>query len=390
MILKETNQKTSHLSIFDVADATRKEPNLTRLYAYLLAKDPYVLKAFLERLGIDYKDNHAQTILNATKIMIEKDYACDRADTPKGAQRNKKNFVRGRTDIEIEIPKLGVYIIIECKIKKNKPTAEQFEKYAQYFKDKPKNYKKIFVFISAHKGIYLTDKNISIFDLTWRDTIADIEDLKFGNSDLRKQFLAYYGRGYGMGVHGEILIQDLSDKDEIRRFKDNSYRREKLNTTPLYFAPYFTRKSGVGEGIQTISSILGIITTKNISWTAIQDDCTAFLKNAGIDESESDALLKKWRKSINIAKIKDVVFTYFFLGNPVKISPSLKKGKGEYAKNWVGPSRIPQNRRVSVLEFIRRMGMAPLISDNTPVLKQPDKKSAARKKATASRKKTSK
>ena len=58
----------------------------------------------------------------------------------------------------------------------------------------------------------------------------------------------------------EILIQDLSDETEIERYNYLVYRRDESYGPPLYFAPYFTKKNKNGDGIKSLSKILGIIT----------------------------------------------------------------------------------------------------------------------------------
>ena len=219
------------------------------------------------------------------------------------------------------------------------------------------NYRnKVFVFISTHRGINLTEKDFLIFDITWREVVDRIWKIKSTECELRQQFISYYERKYGMSVQGEILIQDLSDKDEIRRFELNSYRRKKINTAPLYFSPYFTRTGqSVREGIISISRILGIVTIANIKWEKVKNDCASFVETAYQNDSDKrKQLLSKWKKSINILKEndKDITFTYFFLDDPIKINKPILKS--EKSKNWIH-RMIPKNRCVSFSEFIKRM-----------------------------------
>ena len=146
MKIKNYNQSESYFSFFDILDSSKKEYNLSKSFAYLLSKDSYALKTFLEFIGVNCKKKNANKILKNALIEIEHKYG------------------DSRTDIEIEIKPLNLFIIIECKIRKNNARKEQFEKYEKILNSRElKN--KIFVFISEQRGINLTSTNTHIIDI---------------------------------------------------------------------------------------------------------------------------------------------------------------------------------------------------------------------------------
>ena len=133
--------------------------------------------------------------------------------------------------------------------------------------------------------------------------------------------------------------------------QNNLYRRDETAGGPLYFAPYFTRKSNQEEGISFISRVLGILVINSKEIINYKDDLLTYSNN-------NPDLVKKWLKGIN--GDADKIFTYYFLDDPVQLKkvlkkdPSKSKGRG---KNWIS-AMIPKNRCVSFEDFIKQMVLA--------------------------------
>ena len=150
------------------------------------------------------------------------------------------------------------------------------------------------------------------------------------------------------------LIQDLGNKNEIKRFrKYQVYRRDVVFGSPLYFAPYFTKRANQkeGEGICFLSKILGILSLKPKNIENFRDDLMKF-------SNHSKGLTEKWIDGVKtIYADTEKVFSFFFLDEPLKLSHPLKKDKTRKkgrGKDWIA-AMIPKNRCVSFLEFARRI-----------------------------------
>ena len=348
MDIKQTNQKTTYLNLFDIADSSRKEVHLSKILAYVMAKDERALRAFLGLLDIDaIKGKWRSQLHENASVCIEKSYS------DKGA----------RTDIEIRIDNPKVFIIVECKVKGGKATEGQFKKYEPiYNRQEYNDYKKYFVFLSHQSGINLLDSgDIEVIDITWRSVINSFWDVCNAEevTDFR-DFINYYERSYAMFNQKEILVQDV-DAQSVERFERLFYRRDKVNGAPLYFAPYFTRVSGKKEGISAISKILGIITTKDISWEKVEDRCRKFLELASKDEEAKERILAKWQEGVDDEQEKGTVLTYYFLDEPVRLKPPLVKKNTKDSKGWIG-GMISKNRCVTFAEFMRNS----VLFDNNP------------------------
>ncbi len=330
MKIKEAGINISILNPFDLL--SKDEVGLSKTFAYVLAREPVALYSFLHILGI--KTQNTRKNFRATSIEIER--------------------VReeGRTDIEIKQPG-KFHVIIECKVKSNK-VRQQRTQYLRSFDDKSK---KVLCFITGvndfNKEIY---DDIEIHNLGWLEILGLFDKPKFKDINLIRNFLDFMRKGFNMREQKEILIQDVGNDREIRRFREfQIYRRDVVFGSPLYFSPYFTRKANQqeGEGIFYLSKILGILSLKPHSIENFRDDLCDFSDN-------NEELTNRWMrgvKSINWSNDAERVFTYFFLDEPLKLNNPLKKegtrkkGKG---KDWIG-SQIPKNRCVSFLEFARRM-----------------------------------
>lgn len=304
------------------------ETGLTKAFAFTLAKDSSTLFKFLHYLGIE-----------------EKNYKSNYRDIEVYIERKRKG---GRTDIEI-ILKGSFHVIIEAKIRKNRITNQRTQ-YLSFFENQPK---KVLCFITQNYDYKKqTADEIAIKHIDWSDIDDLIDNKELLQNSVVRDFQNYLRRGYQLRKQNEILIQDLSNENEMEKYRDyNIYRRDTTFGSPLYFSPYFTRIANQpeGEGISHFSKILGIINCKPKDLKKFTDDLKEFSDN-------NEELLTKWLKGTKHDN-EESYFTYFFLDNPVKLkTPLLKDGttnKGR-GKNWIA-AQIPPNRCVSFEEFIKRM-----------------------------------
>jgi hypothetical protein len=321
MEIKNYNQKNTYYNLFDVMDTSGKETNLAKFLAYMMSKHSCVFKRVIQLIintgsfedkvicESKIKGKNAKKLLERSDIGIEHCYS----------KEDLNSEDAGRTDIEIKIyddskSKIDIFFVLECKVHSNKATIEQFEKYKNIFKLKNNEADfQFFVYLSDQNGINLFDNDIIIIDLNWRDIINSLYEYQDINEEIM-QFINYFERSYGMSNQKEILVQDLGVTKETDRYNNCVYRRDKVNGSPLYFAPYFTRnadnkKNTLPEGIHSISKILGIITTNDIKWEKVEDSCNQFLDmvSCKFDKDEigtelfekySNDLLAKWKIGI--------------------------------------------------------------------------------------------
>lgn len=296
--------------------------------------------------------NYASKYFEDLSVRLEKDY--------RGI---------GRTDIELFF---GDYqIIFECKVKNNYVGIEQNSKYLGCFGKRVK--KKILCFLTQDvpSNRILTEmkrKQIEVCYFSWTDIIFIL--CKYKPNDTNKkvveEFLSYYERTHKMRNIKEVLVQDLSNATEIKRFFDNKiYRTKPVNGTPLYFSPHFTVKAiedaelikrNINDtGIYYMAEIVGVMTgfaQDVFLQTERLDSFVELLKN--VDEEEYK---NNWKKGIKINNEKDKEYTFFFLGEilplpkPIKKDGGIEKGRG---KDWIAAS-VSKNRCIPFKEFIRRM-----------------------------------
>ncbi len=325
MILKPANFSEYAINQFHLLE--NNETGLSKAFAYVISKRPDIFFNFLRFLGLERWKS--EKIFNKTSIEVEK-------------FRNE-----GRTDIEIYCPN-EFHVIIECKVGNNKITRQR-EQYIDSFYDVPEKY---LCFISQTNDYKMKiHKDIGIKNIGWIDIDNLIDDRAYENDELIREFQCFLRRGYKLRNQKEILIQDLSDKTELIKYKQfNVYRRDTIFGSPLYFSPYFTRQADQEkEGIWYISKILGIITAKPIEIISFKDDLKIF-------SDSKELLVDKWLSGVKLDS-ENKIYTYFFLDNPVKLNkPLLKDGgieKGR-GKNWIA-AKIPKNRCVTFQEFVKRM-----------------------------------
>lgn len=329
MIIKQANFKKSVLTYFDLLG--QDEVALTKALAYVFSMNSKALFTFLHAIGIKTKN----TATNFKQVSIE-------IEKPKG---------KGRTDIEILL-KNKFHVIIEAKVKDNKVTEQRY-KYLSAFSDSTKT--NILCLISNQMDSNIeTRKEAKIVNISWSDIILLFEKEFFTEKNKKEddeivnKFMRFAMKYYKINEQKEILIQDLSDKTEIQRFKEYKlYRRNVTFGTPLYFAPYFTKNSNKNEGfgISYLSKIIGIITLNPSDVQQFTDDILNFA-------SDNKELMQLWINGIKLGN-ENKVFTYYLLDDPLKIEPKLFKDH-KNSKNWLN-SQISQNRCVSFHEFTKRL-----------------------------------
>jgi len=333
MKIKESGLERTPLNRFDLLGDN--EVALSKAFAWILGHEPKILYRFLHSIGVNVKNT--KNNFKNTSIVIE------------------RHREEGRTDIEI---KQGdkFHIIIESKVGNNK-VSKQREQYLKCFsKNSGKN---VLCFITGVNDYKLQKVNaVDIHNLSWNQILNIYDNKDFCEIKLVDEFLSFIRKGYKMNNQKEILIQDLAISEEIKKYIENNiYRRKAIFGSPLYFAPYFTRKSGrvEGEGVSYLSKILGILTLSPKDIDNYKDELSQF--------TENEILLSKWVKGIkeDNKRIKEdnkrILYTYFFLDTPLKLRVPLKKdvgrGKG-IGTNWIS-KMIPKNRCVTFQEFTQRL-----------------------------------
>lgn len=328
MEIKKTGSPKSVISLFDLLG--NDETALSKAFAFVLGKDIDAFKDFLKFIGVSKRITDS----SFRQVRITTEYTRD----------------EGRTDIEIEIGK-EIHIIIEAKVRKNR-VHQQRTQYLTAFKESAKE--KVLVFLTQERDSNKQiAEDVKIINTSWLDVTGLYDQKKFINNELVFQFLRFVSKNYKMNEQKEILIQDLSDKTELERYrKHNLYRRDQTFGTPLYFAPYFTRSANQpeGEGISYLSKILGVLTIIPNEIDNYEIDLRRF--------KDDNEIVTNWIKGVklNSAEITETL-TYYFLDEPVTINDNLlkdrsnKKGRG---KNWIA-AMIPKNRCVTFEEFVRRM-----------------------------------
>lgn len=326
MIIKETGQSYSILNRFSLLG--RNEVALSKGFSFVLGKEREAMFTFLRHLGVKLKN----TENNYNKIEVEVERKRD----------------RNRTDIEISFPN-RFHIIIECKVRKGKVTEQRTQYIRNFNTDCPQN---ILCFITQERDSTTQQvDNVEVTYLGWLEIIDLFTSRKYQNIELIKEFCKYAIRTYNMNEQKEILIQDLSDTTEMKRYKEYKvYRRPETFGIPLYFAPHFTRnaKQEEGVGISYLSKVIGTLTMKPSEIVNTSTELSKF--------SKDEPLRNSWIKGVKLDN-DDIIYTYYFLDEPIKLNkplqkdPGIKKGRGV---GWIAAA-IPPNRCVSFKEFTKRM-----------------------------------
>jgi len=326
MILKRPETHKTTYNLLDLLGAD--EVALSKAFSFLLSSDREAYFHFLRFLDVPIKN----TLNNfkSASIIIEK-------------KRDE-----GRTDIEL-LHEGKYHIIIECKIGKGK-VLKQRTQYLTSFDNSAKT--KILCFLTQQRDSNKQiKKGVIIKNTSWLDIIELFNIKYYTKKPIASDFLKFATKNYKMRNLKEILIQDLSDKTEIRRFKEYGvYRREQTFGTPIYFAPYFNRGSGEIEGISNLSRILGVLTFNPVDLENFHSDLESF--------SNDGSTVDKWVEGIILGKHKKrFLYTYYFLDEPLKFNKPLMKDGGREkgrGKNWIA-AMIPPNRCVTFYDFIKHI-----------------------------------
>ena len=158
----------------------------------------------------------------------------------------------------------------------------------------------------------------------------------------------------------EILVQDLAWHTEVERYKKGCiYKGHATSAYPLYFAPYFTRKSGEIEGISSIAKVLFIMKTsitelnKEIKNTAFYDELKRYALDT-FDTTKTEELINNWIVGVKMpCNNPNEECTFYFLDFPQKLPHPLLKEKGG-GKGWIS-LMIPINRMISFDQIMYQM-----------------------------------
>jgi hypothetical protein len=328
MIIKNSGQPVSCLKKFDLLG--NNEEALSKSFAYVLGYEAKALFKFLQYIGMPIC--YSERTFKRISIITE------------------KKTKEGTIDIEIkDTDKL--HVIIESKIKRNRIKKQR----TQYFDSFDKNCnRKVLCFLTQERDTNKQiEKDVQIINISWYDINELFNNKTFIQRDLINEFINFSIKNYQMNEQREILIQDLSHKIEITRFKEYKiYKRDQTFGSPLYFAPYFTRKGNLieGEGISYLAKILGILTLNPKDIIHFETDLRRFCNN--------EITVKKWIEGVLLG-LEDSknIFTFYFLDEPLKLSKNLIKegttikGRG---KGWIA-AMIPKNRCVTFQEFAKRL-----------------------------------
>lgn len=321
MKIKLENHNQTPLNYFDLLG--NDENALSKAFTYILAKEPKAYLLFLKYIGFTYLQ--------------------EKSHFPKVRIDIQKKRDEGVTDIEL-FSKNEYHIIIECKINNNKIISQR-EQYIPSF-DKDVKKKILCLLTQEIDKNLLIDEGVDVRYLSWLDIIDIFDNKILKNNENVRMFLQYIQRRYKL-TRREILIQDLSIENEIIKYLDyNIYSRDETYGRPLYFAPYFTKKSNRLEGISYLSAIIGILTLVPEERDDLKDELELF--------TQDENLIEKWMKGINSENNANTKKTYYFLDNPITFKKSLKKVPRIESKNWIS-SMIPKNRCVTFEEFIKHI-----------------------------------
>lgn len=343
MVCIKESGSNKFVSLFDLFGDT--EYGLSKGLAYLLASEEKVFCSCMKDLfGITYIKKYFKEL----SVTIEKSY-------------QDKN----RSDIELIFG--DYHIIFENKVKNNKLNKKQNERYK---KDFEKNRKKYLCLITESLSDYRISKksDITIKYKTWFDIMSIFENNLFDKNKQVKNFKQYYERVFKMNNIKEILVQDLSSEDNVNLFNDYGiYKRNNGTGFPLYFAPYFTKKNKNVEGIEFITKVICVYTGTAGEIIEQKNDLTNYAENFVSQkfskdeqeerEKEVKSLVDKWIKGLGSLKDDSTEYTFYFLGEKIKLFRSLKKDGGNKkgrGKNWIA-AMISKNRCVSFEEFIKHL-----------------------------------
>jgi hypothetical protein len=308
-------------SIFRLAGSD--EDALTYALGFLLARDPIFCVELVRLCGVkapqSFKHDYAVHLQEVTDPRY------------------------GRRDIVIEAGK--VRIVLEAKIGRAEPTADQLLKYvaddakwANFTIRAVVALTQVELLTATRDAVVskLTHKRIRFSSIQWHQIIELA--FKHRQSDdsavpqyLFDEFISYIRRDYDMGYYdAEVMVQDVNPLN-AKIFEESWMYVTALKDkkAPLYFAPYFTKK-GANSGISMISRVMD---TKTVKLADEQD----------VAESATDEQRGRWGKGLRMLQeraekegFSHGLVRLFFLDRPIafRSMPLSKK-----AFKATGPSK---------------------------------------------------
>ena len=269
----------------------------------------------------------------------------------------------GRRDIVIEDGEMR--IVLEAKIGRAEPTAEQLLKYGAE-SDLWNKYKlravvaltQVELAPSTREQVRakLAEQNIGFYEIRWHEIVDLVLSHSPSNDSavsryLFDEFIHYIRSDYRMGYYdAEILIQDVNLLN-AKIFRESwMYVTDpkKDKKAPLYFAPYFTGQ-GANSGISMISRVMD-------TRTVVLAD-TANLPVPATDEHRikwEDGLTRLRERAEQEGFAHNEV-RLFFLDQPIafRTTPLSKRSFNATKPSKQIPSRIPKGFNLGFDDLLR-------------------------------------
>jgi hypothetical protein len=154
--------------------------------------------------------------------------------------------------------------------------------------------------------------------LSWLEIFQKLQAIK-DTTPLSHQFLLFFERNYFKMQQKEILVQDISDLNEMKLLEDSLiYKRDKVVGIPLYFAPYFTQGSGIEPGISRLYRVLAVFYAKTDEENWLIQTYDYLGKNVELKNVKEDNL-NKWKAGLKTIESSGTGFNFYFLDEPVTL-----------------------------------------------------------------------
>lgn len=334
----EKDASVSVQSIFRLAG--RNEDALTYALGFLLARDPALCAELVQLCGVkptrSFKSDYTVHLQEVTDRHL------------------------GRRDIVIEAGK--VRIVLEAKIRKAEPAAEQLLKYAEDTAKWENFTTGMVVSLTQVKLSPAVQEDVvsklphkpkvgfkaiqwhQVIDLVLRHEPSDGSEV---SQFLFDEFVRYIRRDYDMGYYdAEIKIQD-TNPENAKVFQEGwlqltNYRIK----SPLYVAPYFTGKNA---GISMIARVVG---AETVDLTEIPDTFGWVAREQVTDEQQQH-WSRGWRmlRDLYSPSLQYVLF----LDKPFhfRSSPLTKSAFNATKPNKQIPQQIPQGFSLRFDELLK-------------------------------------
>lgn len=123
------------------------------------------------------------------------------------------------------------------------------------------------------------------------------------------------------------------------------YKRDKVVGIPLYFAPYFTKGSGVEPGISRLYRVLAVFYAKTDEENWLIQTYDYLEKNVELKNVKED-ILNKWKAGLKTIESSDTGFNFYFLDEPVTLPFRVLKGNKIM-------NQIPKNYSITFKELFQ-------------------------------------